>query len=666
MVFAEPKWGPIGREVYERTYSRRKPDATQEIWQDTVIRVVDGNLALAPDPKFVEPGERAKLIDLLYNFKAIPGGRHLWVSGVAGRQFLFNCHRACWEDDVAVHFAFTYDQLMQGGGVGANYSNKYIDRYATVANKVGVHVVCEAIHADYDDLTRYLSEDYTTNTPSSKNVTYFRVPDTREGWVEALTLLLHAYWKGYDNDLVIDISDVRPKGSLIRGFGGTASGPWALAQMLQDISLLINSKVGTKLRSLDMMQIDHSIASCVVAGNVRRSARMSMKYWADPDIFEFIECKKDKMSHWSTNISVVVDDTFIEAVKKGDTHARKVYALCVTGMLTDGEPGFYNISRAQEGETGDVECTNPCGEISLEPWENCNLGHVNLDAFFNDFQGAKEAFRLMTRWLIRATFGDIPNPVQKAVVLRNRRIGVGVFGFQGWVIKQGVKYSMSHMSHKVREMLRAFRQTCRDEARRYAHALRIPEPIKVTTVAPTGTIAKLPGKSEGIHPIYGRYFKRRVRFADTDPNLVGYMEKGYHIEPCIYTANTLVVSFICKDLLVEEVEALGLNADTLVEGANEVSLADHLAVQAMVQEDFADNAVSFTVNVEPGQYTVDQAMETIIHYLPRVKGTTIMVDSSRPQSPYERLTKEEFEELAHLATVTQGEMDCNTGVCPVK
>jgi ribonucleotide reductase alpha subunit len=144
------------------------------------------------------------------------------------------------------------------------------------------------------------------------------------------------------------------------------------------------------------------------------------------------------------------------------------------------------------------------------------------------------------------------------------------------------------------------------------------------------------------------------------------MEKGYHIEPCIYTANTLVVSFICKDLLVEEVEALGLNADTLVEGANEVSLADHLAVQAMVQEDFADNAVSFTVNVEPGQYTVDQAMETIIHYLPRVKGTTIMVDSSRPQSPYERLTKEEFEELAHLATVTQGEMDCNTGACPVK
>ena len=207
---------------------------------------------------------------------------------------------------------------------------------------------------------------------------------------------------------------------------------------------------------------------------------------------------------------------------------------------------------------------------------------------------------------------------------------------------------------------------CRDTARQYCFELRIPECIKVTTVAPTGTIAKLPGKSEGIHPIYGKYFKRRVRYADSDPKIEELRRQGLHIEPCIYNSNTLVVTFICKDALVEEVEALGLNANELVEGANEVSLADHLAVQAMFQEEYADNAVSFTVNVEPGKYTIDQAMGTIIHYLPRIKGTTIMVDASRAQSPYERLSKEEFEKLAHLSTVAQGEMDCSTGACPIR
>ena len=82
------KWGPIGKDVYERTYSRRKPDGSMETWDETVERVVDGNLSLV-DKKFWKRNERAQLIDLIRNFKVLPAGRHLWVSGVEGRQFLF-------------------------------------------------------------------------------------------------------------------------------------------------------------------------------------------------------------------------------------------------------------------------------------------------------------------------------------------------------------------------------------------------------------------------------------------------------------------------------------------------------------------------------------------------------------------------------------------------
>jgi adenosylcobalamin-dependent ribonucleoside-triphosphate reductase len=211
----------------------------------------------------------------------------------------------------------------------------------------------------------------------------------------------------------------------------------------------------------------------------------------------------------------------------------------------------------------------------------------------------------------------------------------------------------------------------RKEARRYAFQLRIPEPIKVTTVAPTGTIAKLPGKTEGIHPIYSRYFKRRVRFGTVDPaqqaQLAEFVAQGLKVEDCIYTPLTKVVEFITLDSLVAEVEEMGLNTDFLVESADEIGFSDMLAVQAMYQECYADNAVSFTINIEPERYTVAQVMDTMIHYLPKLKGTTVMIDNSRPQAPYERITKEEYENYSGIKSVSDSvDENCSSGSCPIK
>ena len=108
------QWGPIGKDVYERTYSRIKADGTNETWPETVERVVDGNLSLV-DKKFWKRNERQQLIDLFLDFKALPAGRHLWVSGVKGRQFLFNCHVAGWRQNLSDHYAFTFNELMKGG-----------------------------------------------------------------------------------------------------------------------------------------------------------------------------------------------------------------------------------------------------------------------------------------------------------------------------------------------------------------------------------------------------------------------------------------------------------------------------------------------------------------------------------------------------------------------
>ncbi|TMZ45693.1 ribonucleoside-triphosphate reductase, adenosylcobalamin-dependent, partial [Klebsiella pneumoniae] len=122
-------WGPTGELVYERTYSRPKPDGTRETWPETVRRVVDGNLALAGKH---ERNERDELVSLMEEFKILPAGRHLWASGVPGRQYLFNCHVSGWGEDITEHFEFTFLRLMEGGGVGANYSNRFLNQYPLI------------------------------------------------------------------------------------------------------------------------------------------------------------------------------------------------------------------------------------------------------------------------------------------------------------------------------------------------------------------------------------------------------------------------------------------------------------------------------------------------------------------------------------------------------
>jgi len=414
-----------------------------------------------------------------------------------------------------------------------------------------------------------------------------------------------------------------------------------------------------RLTPLEAMSVDHALAGAVVAGGVRRSARMSILHWQDEHIFEFINCKADHKDHWSTNISVEVGASFFAALEAGDSHATAVFNSVSRGMLLNGEPGIYNSDLASVGEEGDVRATNPCGEIALEAWEACNLGHVNLAAFPNAGDPAIErAFRLMTRFLIRATFAELTDPRQAEIEGRNRRIGVGIFGAQEWAIERGVKYSDIHKSTDLAEELRWYRGSVNFEAVAYASELGIPTPVKTTTVAPTGTIAKLPGTSEGIHPLYARFFERRIRYSSNDPALIELEARGLEIEDCIYSPNTKVVVHHVKDPMVERYGSF------MVEQSNEISPWDLAATQAFFQKHYANNAVSFTMNVSDEMH-VDNLRAVLRRYMPSLKGTTVMVDSTRPQSPYTRLTEAQYLAAADHE-VGQGDMECAGAACPIR
>lgn len=696
-------WGPTGQTVYERTYSRTKPDGSKETWPETVARVARGNLELVYGSPlgWSEEVEREfrDLSEAMRTFRIIPAGRHLWASGVKGRQYLFNCHVSGWGEKLSDHFEFTFMRLMEGGGVGANYSSKHIQHFGAPRRDLVVHIVCDPAHPDYAAMAEagLLSSEYHHEWEGA-----FPVEDSREGWASALVDLLDTYMTDAEvlhQNRVYDVSRVRAKGQPLRTFGGVASGPLPFARMMVEVERAMNDAHDNGIDPLHAMDIDHAIAECVVSGGNRRSARMAMVRWDDPSIFDFIRCKADTGKHWTTNISVEVDDHFIDALNDNrieeHEHAKAVHRAVVMGMLTNGEPGYWNSSLANEGEPNPVEATNPCGEIALMAWENCNLGHVNLDAFAPtgpgdavDWDELLAAHRLVTRFLIRATYGDVNDPKQAEQLARNRRIGVGHLGVQGYLAKQGIRYSEAPGDFDLWFDLDQMRREVREEARDYAFALRIPEPVKVTTVAPTGTIAKLPGVSEGIHPIYSRYFLRRVRFSAADSQQVEQMNdlwsQGFGLEPDVYdpTGNTWVVTFPTKDRLVEQVEGMGWDGD-IVESADELSVAQHLAFQAMYQKNYADNAVSFTVNVPaephqaeamaagepipgPSDERLAEVMDTLATYLPMLKGTTLMLDGSRPQAPYERITEAEYEAAEAKRVEDSTDENCATGACPVR
>jgi hypothetical protein len=247
----EVKWGPMGEFTYLRTYSRNKDDGTKERWFETVRRVVEGSFTY--QKKHCEslklPWNNSKaqksakiMYDKIFNFKFLPPGRSLWLSGTKfveekGSASLNNCAFISTDDiQTRGSFAFTWamDALMLGVGVGFDTKG---------AERVTIH--------------------------NPKKDGTFVVPDSRDGWVESLGLVIDSFFHGKGLP-VMDYSLVRPYGTPIKGFGGVASGPEPLKILHESIVTLLTKRIGQKIKSTDIVDIMNMVGKCVVAGNVRR------------------------------------------------------------------------------------------------------------------------------------------------------------------------------------------------------------------------------------------------------------------------------------------------------------------------------------------------------------------------------------------------------------
>jgi ribonucleoside-triphosphate reductase len=621
-------WSNLAKVVYKRTYAR-KDTGKLENWEETVARVINGNVR----GHDVGDGELSRLRYFMTNRKAGPAGRGWWFSGAPGHLRLGGVAlNNCWfvTADDWMNFVLAQDLLMLGGGVGMSVEHKFVSKLPKVKKGVVIR------HKATKDAS-------------------FIVPDSREGWCELVRRVLEAYFvtgKGFEFSTVC----IRGQGETIQGFGGSASGPIPLITLVEKLCVLLEARANTSkrhVRPVDAMDILCCIGEMVVAGNVRRSALIILGDCYDK---EYLTSKRWDLGPIPTqramaNLSVVCDDI-------DDLHPLfwKTYE--------NGEPfGIVNRKNIQKyGRMGELKedtavGVNPCAEATLEDGEPCNLQELALPNL-KDEDEFIEAARLMHRWGKRVTMEKYHQEKCDDVVKRNRRIGTGITG------------CLQSPLFNPKTLDRVY-GAIQEENVDYSKALGINPSIRTTVVKPSGTMSKLLDMQgyEGIHAAYSRYYIQRIRFGANDPLVPMLRAAGHHIEPVVrfdgtFDHNTVVVDFY---------EQAPDGAPVADEDWNTWKQLDILK---MAQQHWADQSVSVTVYYKREEIPALKAW--LADNLKYLKTISFLCHSEHgfKQAPKETITKEAFEKFSEkvrpvdVESVGEGAdldgSECAGGACPIR
>ena len=641
----------VGEITFLRTYSRLKEDGTKETWVDVCERVINGMYSLQKDhaknnrlpwsdTKAAASAKEA--FERLFELKWSPPGRGLWVMGtpivMAQRNSaaLQNCAFVSTKEmtkaDPSRPFTFLMEASMLGVGVG------------------------------FDD--KGADKDFPIYEPQGEET--YVVPDTREGWVKSLEIIINAYLRPDQKNPVFDYSEVRPAGTPIKTFGGTAAGHEPLERLHNHITQLFAGRSGEKVTRRDLADIGNMIGVCVVSGNVRRSAELLIGRIDDPDFLNLknAEIYPERNSYdpaspgwaWMSNNSV-------------EAYVGANLDPIVEGIARNGEPGvvWLDVSR-QYGRLVDppnnkdyrVEGYNPCAEQSLESYEMCTL----VETYLNRHESLEDYKRtLKFAYLYAKTVTLLPTHWSETngIMQRNRRIGTSMSGVANFADNRGLP--------TLREWMDEGYKTIKYYDTTYSEWLGIRESIKTTTVKPSGTVSILAGESPGVHwTPGGKYFMRTIRFGNSDPMLPLFKMANYKVEPASENPETTSVVYF-------PIKSESKRAE------KDVSIYEKMALAAYAQRYWSDNSVSVTISFNPE--TESEAVGTVLHLYDGQLKTVSFLPSGNftyPQMPYTQITEQEYEDegtlrlfpidfsgvYAGMAADAIGEAYCTTDACEVR
>lgn len=483
-------------------------------------------------------------------------------------------------------------------------------------------------------------------------------------------------------------SRLRPEGDRVASTGGLASGP------------------------VSFMRIFDAATENIRQGGKRRGANMGILRVDHPDIEKFIEAKQDGVSFRNFNLSVGITDAFMQAVAQGrhfplvnprngvvvrEVAAEALFEKICRAAWQTGDPGLVfldTINRTQPTPAlGQIEATNPCGEVPLLPYEACNLASINLShcvrrgsdgRYEVDWSKLGELARLVTRFLDDVI--DVsrwPDPRIAALVRGNRKIGLGVMGFAELLILLEVPYGSEEagrLAEKIaaflnEESLRTSQQLAAERgvfpnwpASRHAERnMRVRHATR-TSIAPTGTLSIIAGTSASIEPIFALAYRREgvlggKTLVELNPLFMRYVrDRGLYSPqleehllrygtlrgfPC-ETASATAQQYQKDDTGSTSVLPLPESVCRLFRTALELSPEEHLRIQIAFQK-HVDNAVSKTINLPESATPEDIARIYLLAYESGLKGITVFRYGSKGEQVLVLGAHEQPQEREHFS-----------------